>query len=87
MAAKIREGTVPPANPHDPDPWCCYIPPGKDVDDEANHCEQFGSILIRDAENDKDYTHACGDHAGELRGPGDRAYNLKTGKEIPDAGQ
>lgn len=66
------------------DPHCCYIPPGSDPNDKSQHCAQEGTIEIHGPGDSADYTHACGDHAGELHRPGDTAYNLKTGKIIKE---
>lgn len=74
----------PPAPQSFPDPHCCHIPEGADPADTSKHCPQKGTIEIVGPDGPEDYTHACGDHAGEMRRPGDKAFRLRDGKEIKE---
>lgn len=58
---------------------CCYVPEGKDPKDPVNHCEQGGSIELKNPTGRADY---CGDHAGEMRQTNDEAYNSQKDKKI-----
>ena len=82
MTETNNRGRVPA--PHKaPDPWCCHVPPGADHADPASHCPQKPSVEISGPDGTGDYTHACPDHAGDMRRPGDLVYRLRDGKQVP----